>query len=179
MADSEQVTANIAKTLERASHCGQSETSDSYGALSDQIEELEGKAREAFQSKIDFASLLPKLEKGQPLASSELKILELLIVGDAEYYLKHETEFDHWTNELKRILKEIEQLQSSPLDVDSLMHLRALCREARRVLPDIVFYLDQRERTSKFREATRGPLDSASSKILAEVVRQMLFSDKM
>ena len=131
----EQLSATIQKTLELASRCAQAETSDNYGALGDQVEELEGQAREAVQSHIDFASLLPKLKAGKPLTPADLQVLELLIVGDAESFLKYETEFDHWKSEIKQLVGEISKLQSSALDVDGLMHLRALCDEVRRVLP--------------------------------------------
>lgn len=125
-----EVASTIKKTLALASRCIEAETSDNYGFLGEQVEELEGQAREAFRSKMDIASLLPKLEQAKPLTVAELKTLELLIVGDAEYYLKYETELEHWKSELKRVFAEIAKLQSSELDVEGLMHLRALCREA-------------------------------------------------
>jgi hypothetical protein len=174
-----QVNATIQKTIELASRCTQAETSDNYGFLGDLVEELDGQAREAVQSHMDFASLLPKLKKGKALTPADLQTLEMLIVGDAEYFLKYETEFDHWKSEVKQLVAEISTLQSSDLDVDGLMHLRALCEEARRVLPAVVYYLDQKERTSKFREATQAPIDPAGYRVLAEIVEQMLVSDKM
>lgn len=179
MGDVPRVQSTIKKTLELASRCTQAETSDNYGFLEDQVAQLEGQAREAFQSKMDIASLLPKLEKGKPLSPAEVKTLELLIVGEAEYYLKYETEVDHWKGELQRVLGEIAKLQNSELDVDGLMHLRALCREAAEVLPDIVFYLDAKERASKFQAATQGTIDPQGYHFLADIVRQMMSSDKM
>lgn len=169
----------IQQTVSTASRCTEAETSDNYGALGEQIDELENLAREAFQSKMDFASLLPKLKAGKPLTASDLKTLELLIVGDAEYFLRYETEFDHWKSEIKQAIGEISKLRSGDLDVDGLMHLRALCAEARRVLPAVVYYLDQKERIGKFQEATRGPIDADGYRVLAEIVEQMLSSDKM
>jgi hypothetical protein len=59
-----------------------------------------------------------------------LNTLKLLIVGDAEYYLKYDDGFDRCKNETSKIVDEIRRLQSSDLDVDALMHLRVLCREA-------------------------------------------------
>jgi len=179
MGDAPQVNPTIQKILELASRCDQAETSDNYGALGDEVEELEGRAREVFQSKMDLASLLPKLKAGKPLTPADLKTLELLIVGDAEYFLKYETEFDHWKSEIKQLVGEISQLQSADLDVDGLMHLRALCGEVRRVLPAVVYYLDQKERASKFHEATEGPIDAEGYRTLAEIVAAMLSSDKM
>jgi len=191
MGDVPQFSENIQKTIELASRCAQAETSDNYGALGDQVEELEGQAREAFQSRMDFASLLPKLKSGKPLTPADLKTLELLIVGDAEYFLKYETEFNHWKTEIQQLVGEISKLQSgiqskaqskaqsNDLDVDALMHLRALCDEVRRILPAVVYYLDQKERASKFQQATQGPIDAEASRVLAEIVEQMLVSDKM
>jgi len=191
MGDIPQLSENIQKTIELASRCAQAETSDNYGALGDQVEELEGQAREAFQSRMDFASLLPKLKSGKPLTPADLKTLELLIVGDAEYFLKYETEFNHWKTEIQQLVGEISKLQSgiqskaqskaqsNDLDVDALMHLRALCDEVRRILPAVVYYLDQKERASKFQQATQAPIDAEASRVLAEIVEQMLVSDKM
>jgi hypothetical protein len=179
MGDTPKLSTTIQKTLEVASRCTQTETSDNYGALGDQIEELEGQAREAFQSRMDFASLLPKLKAGKAMTPSDLKTLELLIVGDAEYFLKYETEFDHWKSEIQQLLGGMSKLQSSNLDVDGLMHLRALCAEVRRVLPAVVYYLDQKERASKFQQATQGPIDAEASRVLVEIIEQMLVSDKM
>src|SRR5579864_151774 len=179
MGDVPQLTKTIQKTLELASRCTQAESSDNYGALGDQIEELESQAREAFQSRMDFASLLPKLKAGKPLTPADLKSLELLIVGDAEYFLKYETEFDHWKTEIQQLVGKISRLRSSNLDVDGLMHLRALCSEVRRVLPAVVYYLDQKERAGKFQQATQGPVDAEAYRVLAEIIEQMLLSDKM
>jgi hypothetical protein len=173
------VKAEVKATLELASRCAGAESSDNYGLLEDQVEELEGVAREAFQSQIDFGSLLPKLKQKQPLTSADLKNLQLLIVGDAESYLKYETEFEHWKTEARQLIGEIGKLESVPMDVDGLMHLRAVCRELRDVLPDIVNYLDAKERTAKFQQATQGPMDAEGYRVLAEIVERMLSSDKM
>jgi hypothetical protein len=174
MWDIPQVNATIQKTLELASRCTQLETSDNYGALGDQVGELESQARQAFLAKMEIASLLPKLKTGKPLTPEDLKTLELLIVGDAEYFLKYENDLEQWKSEIRKLLGEISNLQSSDLDVDGLMHLRALCAEVGRVLPDVVYYLNQKERTSKFQAATREPLDSEGYHVLAEIVEQML-----
>lgn len=183
MGDVPQLNTTIQKTLELASRCAQAETSDNYGLLGDQVGDLDSEAREAIQAKLNFGSLLPKLKAGKPLTEDDLKTLELLIVGDAEYFLKYETEFDHWKTEVQQLITEISKLQSalqgSDPDVDSMMHLRALCSEVGRVLPAIVYYLDQKERASKFQEATRGPIDADGYRVLAEIVEQMLLSDKM
>jgi hypothetical protein len=179
MSDVSDIKGAIDKALQRASRCVEEETSENYEVLEDLIEEIEGQAREAFESRMDAASLLQKLKNAKPLDSHDMKTLEMLIVGDAEYYLKYETELDSWRQEAKRILAEIDSLKSADLDVDGLMHLRALCREARRVLPDLVFYFDQKERTSRFQAATKGPIDAEGYRALTEIVQGMIESDKV
>ena len=179
MGDAPQINTAIQQTLDLAARCNQTETSDNYGLLGDQVEELDGRAREAVQSHLDFASLLPKLKAGKTLTSDDLKTLELLIVGDAEYFLKYETEFDHWKNEMKQLVGEISKLQSPDPDVDGLMHLRALCAEVRRVLPAVVYYLEQKERAKKFQQATQEAINPEGYRVLAQIVEQMLMSDKM
>ncbi|HUJ94195.1 MAG TPA: hypothetical protein VLW84_02945 [Terriglobales bacterium] len=180
MADPQTVGAAIDKALQMASRCAAQETSDNYGLLEDEIGEVESLARETIQSTLDISSLLGKLQQARPLTPGDLKTLELLIVGDAESYIKYETEFPHWKNELQRALDEITRLgAAADQSVQTLMQLRALCREAEEALTDIVFYLDAKERMSKFQEATRGPIDAEGYHFLADIVRQMFVSDKM
>lgn len=169
----------IKATLQLADRCAQAESSDNYGLLEDEVGALEGQAREAFQAQLNIPPLLSKLEKKQPLSAPDLKTLELLFVGDAEYFLKYETEVGHWKSELKRLFGEVASLQSGPADVDGLMHLRALCQEIARILPGLIFYFDQKERAAKFQQTTQGPIDSEGYEVLAEMVEHMLSSDKM
>lgn len=177
-AKDQQVKTSIKKTMDLAARCSTSESSDNYEFLEQQVDELEAQAREAFQAKMDFESLLPKLTVGGPLTPADLKTLELLIVGDAEYYLKYGSELGAWKAQLKRVLEQIATLQASALDLDSLMRARALCREAHEVLADLVFYFDAKERAAKFQAATQGQIDVEGYRFLTKIVREMLTSDK-
>jgi hypothetical protein len=175
----ERVKSGIPKAIQLATACNASETSENYELLEEQIDQLEADAREAFQAKLDCRSLLAKLGAGKPLAAEDLKTLELLIVGDAESYLKYESETEEWKAQLKRVLDQIRALETSGLDTDTLMQLRALCREAHESIADLVFYFDAKERAEKFRAATQGPIDAEGYRFLAQMVRQMLASDQM
>ncbi len=179
MGDVSQVATSISAAIDQANRCAATETSDSYDELGARVSTLEGRAHQAVKSQLDIASLLPRLKESKPLGPAELKTLELLIVGDAEYFLKYEADLDRWKGEVSQLIAEIANLQSSQLDVDGLMHLRALCQELRRVLPNIVYYLDQKERTSKFHEATSGSIDKEGYRVLAEMVTAMISSDEM
>ena len=178
-AQDQRIQTSIQKALELATRCTASETSDNYEFLEEQVDQLEAEAREGFHSRMNFGPLLAKLEGGKPLSADDLKALELLIVGDAEYYLKYESEVAEWKAQLKRVLDQIAALRASTLDVEALMHVRALCREAHEAIADLVYYFDSKERVAKFRAATQGPIDSEGYHFLAEIVPQMLASDKM
>ena len=147
-----QVNTTIQKTLAQVSRCTEAETSDNYATLEDQVGDLENFAREALQAKMDFASLLPKLEQGKPLTPADLKTLELLIVGGVEYYVKYETKVEHWKGELGRVFGEIAEPLGLKLDIDELLHLRALCREAREVLAKLVFISMRKSGTASLRQ---------------------------
>jgi hypothetical protein len=179
MGDVSQVATSIGAAVDQANRCSATETSDSYDELGARVDTLEGQAHQAVKSHLDIASLLPKLKESKPLGPADLKTLELLIVGDAGYFLKYEADLESWKGEVSQLIVEIAKLQSSQLDVDGLMHLQALCQELRRVLPNIVYYLDQKERTSKFHEATKGSIDTEGYRVLAEMVTAMISSDKL
>ncbi len=179
MGNVSQVAASIRTALDQADRCAATETSDNYDFLESQIDIVEEQARQAVKSQLDIASLLPKLKEQKPLGPAELKTLELLIVGDAEYFLKYEADLDRWKEDANQLIAEIKNMQSSPLDVDGLMHLRALCQELRRVLPNIVYYLDQKERAAKFQESTKGPIDAEGYRVLAEMVTAIISSDQI
>jgi hypothetical protein len=179
MAENQEVSAKLKEALEVADQCFKAESPEGYEVLNEQLEELESLARESFQEHTDYKSLLNKLEKGSPLTADELNTLKLLIVGDAEYYLKYDDDFDRCKSEAGKIVDEIRRLQPSDLDIDALMHLRVLCREATSALVPTSYYLEQKERVRKFEEATREPIDRESGRMLADMIRHMTSPDRM
>ena len=107
-------------------------------------------------------------------------MLNLLIVGEAKYYVKHENDLENWRGELARLIEEIERIEAGGAnDVDRLLHIQALCRDARHILPDITFYYSEKERLARFETATSGQIDAEKGRILADVIRAMMESDKM
>jgi hypothetical protein len=170
------VKTTIKAALDQAARCVASETSENYDALDALAQTLDGQAREALQSKLDLASLLPKLKQKKPLTPDDRKTLELLIVGDSESFVKYESDLPHWKAEVQRLVNELNGVAA---DVDGLLHVRAVCQEMRRVIPDVVYYLDDKERIERFRNATAGPLDAEGYRVLAEIVTAMISSDKV
>jgi hypothetical protein len=171
MAENQEVSAKMKETLDLAARAFEAENSEGYEVLSEQLEELETLAQKSFRNHGDCQSIVKKLENGNPLTPDELKTLKILMVGDADYYLKYDDDFDRSKTELKRILEEIRTLQSSDLGVDGLMHLGVLCREACGVAKPAAFYLDQKDRVRKFEDATRDGIDRESGRILADILR--------
>lgn len=178
-APQQQIKAGIQNALELASRCRSVETSENYEFLEEQLDQVEAQARQALLLNLDLEALLAKLDARQSLASSDLKALELLVVGDAESYLKYEAELAEWKAQLARVLDQIAKLGKSDLGVDSVMQLGALCREAHESLSDLIFYFDAKERTAKFKASTAGPIDAEGYLFLAQMVRDMLRSDRM
>jgi hypothetical protein len=176
------VAAQINQTADMAARSLEAAASAGYEALNAHVRDLEAQAREAFQAKLGehFWPVVEKLESGTPLAAAEQDMLQLFMVGDAKYYVKYENEVENWQNEVKRLVEEMKRLQASGLtELDSLMHLRALCHEAMRILPDLAFYFGEKERARKFDEAVRGAIDRDTRRTLANLIKDMLASDKI
>ena len=182
MPNAQDVDAKIDEVINVAAQSFNTETEAHYQEFQNQIDALEGLARETFQAKLEdmYLPILAKLEGGESLTAAELNILELLLVGEAEYYLKYEHELEHWREELKRLIEEIKKQRAAGLDeIDGLMRLRALCREAMRVLPDMTYYFREKERIRQFEEMTRGEIDSETRRSLANLIKEMMESDQM
>lgn len=182
MAVSQLVSAKVREVVEVAARALNSGASLPYENFDATVRELEAFSREAFQAKVanDYRSILHKLDRKQRLNEHELQMLELLIVGGAKYYLKYENDLDNWRAELGRLVEEMEKVASSGLDdIDSLLHLEALCRDAKGVLPDVTFYYRENERLNSYRTATSGSLSAEDQELLAEVLRGMMQSVTM
>jgi hypothetical protein len=182
MAVSQLVSAKVREVVEVAARALNSEASLPYENFDATVRELETFSREAFQAKVgnDYRSILHKLDHKQRLNEHELQMLELLIVGGAKYYLKYENDLDNWRAELGRLVEEMEKVESGGLDdIDSLLHLEALCRDAKGVLPDVTYYYRENERLNNYRTAISGPLSAEDQELLAEVLRSMMQSVTM
>ena len=173
MAVSQEFAAMLSQALDAAARCAANETSDNYAVLGERLGELETLAKQSLQSNVLYQPLVTKLLNGTPLTAEELRTLRSLIVGDADYYLKYDDDFDRSKSELARILDQIRQLQSSDPDVSKLMHVGVLCREAATLLAATGHYLEQKERVRRFEQATRGPIDREAGRALAGIIEGM------
>jgi hypothetical protein len=182
MVTSQAVVVKARETAAAAGRAFSSEHPTPYRLFDQGVRELEGLAREAFQAKLrgTYQAIVDKLENGQPLTQEEQELLKLLIVGEAKYYLRFENDLQNWQDELQRLTQEIERLAAQGLDdIDSLLHLQALCRDAKGVLPNIIFYYREKERLARFEKAAHGQLDPEAGRLLADMIKQMMSSPEM
>jgi hypothetical protein len=127
-----------------------------------------------------FWPVVEKLENGDPLATAEQDMLQMLLVGEAKYYVKSEKDVQHWQQEVARLVEEIRRLGAGNLDeLETLLHLQALCREAARIVPDLTFYFGEKERVQRFEEAIHSAIDRDTRRMLANLIKEMLASDKL
>ncbi len=168
--------------VDLADKCSQTSNVEEYERLDRHVRRLEGMAREAFQEefKAQYEAIAGHLEEGKPLTEEEKRALELLIVGEARYYVQDEANFEAWQRELQQLTQEIKTLESQGLDqADTLLRLQALCKDLRGILPDMTMYLRERDRIQSFQRSVQTSFDPETARVLAEVVRAMLRSEEM
>ncbi len=141
--------------------------------------ELEGELREGVQTSTEkeIKEIIKQLKDGKELTTSQDKTLRLWIVGDAEHYTKLENNYDDWMAELKRLVDSICSLQGEDFGTDVAMQLRALIYDATRVMDDLIYFTQHKERLERFEEATR-ELDKDERVHLVRILEQKLKSGR-
>lgn len=170
------LTRTLDDTLEAATRCLNADTATYCEGLEERIHELTEAGREGFLGLLaeDFLRVANRLEQGADLDPEEVAALEMLLVGDAEMYLRMERDADQWRAELRRIFGELRQVRDGGFgDPRALLRLRALCAEANRVLPNLTFYHRERERIERFRESME-VLGTDARLFLSRLIREKL-----
>jgi len=173
MADTQQLAAKLSDALNMAARCSSRDDAEGYRLLAEKLAELESSAGQYLRSHMAYQAVVSKLQQDAPLTADDLKTLRALIVGDADDYLKYDDDFGQAKGELARIVGEIQKLQSSEPNLEALMRLRVLCREAASALVPTVHYLEQKERVKNFDEHVRPPLDGDARRMLAQVIQDL------
>src|SRR5271163_2854514 len=100
MVGNQEVSAQLQETLAAAARCASEETTQNYDNLSQDLADLEKTAKQACVAHTDCRALIAKLRAGTPLAADDLAALRLLMVGDADYYIKYDEELNRCKTEI-------------------------------------------------------------------------------
>ena len=102
--------------------------SETVDALIQSFSNLSNGLREAIQAATapQVEALIPRLNKNETISASDIDLMRLWIVGDAEAYIKEENNFDDWVKEAQRLIQQVSKKQSGSMDV------AALCRRLTR-----------------------------------------------
>jgi hypothetical protein len=174
----------VAECLEsirkRADAIVRSRDSEQVNVLQSMLRDLDAAGREEIQEKMfrPAREIARKLQQGQSLTAQDEKDMKLLIIGDAENYLKVENNFDEWMTEIHRLISDFVRVPGENLSIDQLSRLRAQVRDALNLLVSIVFYLQAKERVEKFRQAIHGNLESEDRMMLASMIITALESER-
>ena len=132
-------------------------TGEAYSRLSTIFEELGGYLREYMQDLTEnqIRVVLRKLRDGNELAPEDIDMLRLWIVDDAQRYIDKENNFDDWQQETARLIDELARYRDQEADVKVVSEMRALFRDGSRVITDIFYYLQQKDRVENFEQASQ------------------------
>lgn len=174
MADFKEFYSRLNRSFSDADKAGDA---GSYRRLATIFKEFEENLREHIQevTKNQINGVIKKLESGERITSEELQYIRLWIVGDAEYYTKTENNFRDWLSELKRLVSEINKINDPQPNFEVAAKLRAILQDGIRLLPSIIFFLEQKARVSNFNEAT-AELDREEKELLVKLLKNKLAS---
>ncbi len=176
------IEAKTTSILQHGVRSMDTDSSEAYEKLYTEIYALENLARETFQYQYrkDYEAVVEKLQTGDRLTEEDKQLLAQLVIADAKSYVKHAKEFETWKDQIGRLLSELNDIQNKGVrSTDDLLHIQALCRDLRSVLPDLTFYLRERERVQSYENNDIQALHPELKKLLAEVIDAMMKSDKM
>jgi hypothetical protein len=168
--------------LRQGSKTINNDSAEAYERLDLQIRTLEAMARETFQYQFrqDYQTVVDKLENEEILDEEDKQLLAQLVIADAKAYVKQAKDYETWKDQIDRMLTELRQLQEKGVRTsDDLLHIQAICRDLRGVLPDITYFLRERERIRSFEQNDIQSLSPELKKFLAEIIKAMMESSKM
>lgn len=174
MADFKELSQRIERSFNDAIKAGDASSYQRLGAI---FSDADIQLREYIQeiTKNEINRIIQKLETGKEIGVEELRFIKLWIVGDADYYIKLENNFNDWLLEIKRIVNETTKIKESEPDFETASHLRAILEDGKRVIHDIAFYLEKKERIANFEESTL-ELDREERDLLIKLLKNKLVS---
>jgi hypothetical protein len=154
------------------------QNAEDFATFEKYLADVDAYARETQQAmwSDEAKQAIKRLEKNDPLTETDLDVIRVFLVSDAEHYLAVENNYGDWLNELKRLASDL-QTRARTCDRHSIGELRGVLKDAIRLVPDIRNYLEQQERVHKLDQAMQA-LDQNSRDMLANLLREQLRSEK-
>jgi Rad3-related DNA helicase len=144
------------------------------------LDEVGDAAREGLQDRFRprFESLARRIEEGQELDEADRGMLRLLFTGAGTVYLREEDDVGAWRDEIRRLADRIDEAATgldSGADAGPYLRLQAAITEARRVAPDLRYFLEEGRRVERFLSSTER-LTPEDRPYLARLIRDLLAS---
>lgn len=151
-------------------------SAEGFATLEQQVARFDSTLRELQQVHLrnHTKAVIARLRKREPVSAEDEAVIRAMIVGDAEYYLKHENNLQDWLAELKRLTGEMQRLSRGVSD-RTLGDLRGVVKDAVRLIPNIRAYMEEKARLDQFNDALRR-LDNGNRALLIDLLREQLDS---
>jgi cell fate (sporulation/competence/biofilm development) regulator YmcA (YheA/YmcA/DUF963 family) len=119
--------------------------------------------------------VLEKLKDEVPLSPGDLEHLKSWIVGDAQYYIAAEKNFNAWSAQLQEVVKSIGELWSAEPDLSKVILLRALTRDASKIIANLAYFVKQTDSVKKFNTAIQ-KIGESERLVLISLLEQKISS---
>jgi len=171
------VLQGISQTMNNVAGSGASEDFTRVGSV---LAQLQGKVREEIQAATaeKITGIIQKLENQENLSLEEKELVGVWLVGDAEGYTKMEDDFEEWRQEFRRLSRVLETYQGRDPSPRTLVELYGVLEDAVRVIADISYFLEKRERVERFHAAINN-VSPEDGKFLASMLKAKLNSEEM
>jgi len=152
-------------------------TSESYGYVATELVKSKNDIRQAIEQATAgaVAAIISKLENNQPLTEAEKQTVKLWVVGDAEGYVKSETNFQDWLQEYRRLMDVIAAWESKTGSIQDLVEVHGVLEDAIKLADAVAHYLEDRERVARFENAMT-LMNAEDNKFIAGMLKSMLTS---
>lgn len=149
----------------------------SYEKIENSFDRFEAGLRERIQALTTQAmtGVVKKIKSGGCLDEKDTELVRLWVLGDAESYVKAENNFNDWLSELQRIVAEISVKTDAQPDAEKAFYLRGLLQDGQRLVEDIVWFLEKKERVARFIKPGQ-TLDPQERELLARYLIEQIQS---
>lgn len=154
----------------------ESEYSEDYQRISSLIHDVKTIIQENIQNKTraDIEAVIHKLENNLRLTDSDINYIRLWIIGDAINYKRMENNFDDWLSELKRLEEVITSYaENGNLEMGDYYKLQGIMEDSARLIPNIINYLEKKERINNFEQYFRDNYEQ-NRKIIIDILETKL-----